>query len=121
MGTDLNALKAVIKLFADAVVDTESLIKGGVSPLNALLAYKNIVPDVTALVPVVGEIPTEAKALDANDYVDLIATLVADLGITDAHAGSIADAAISLLRSVVDHVVPEIEKLMGLVKKPAAA
>ncbi len=115
---DLSALKAAIKLLADAAVDTEKVVASGGNPLVALFTYKNLIPDVVALVPVAGNIPTEGKAMVPADYVVLVTELAKDLGVTDAHAGVIIDSALALLTELVTVVLPQVETLALDVKKP---
>lgn len=121
MTTNLTALKAAIKLVADAAVDTEKVIAAGSSPLAALFTYKNLIPDVLALVPQIGDIPTEAKAMVPADYVALVAEFAKDAGLSEASAGTVVNAGIDLLQELVGVVLPKVEALANAVKKSPAA
>lgn len=121
MTANLTALKAAIKLVADAAVDTEKVIAAGSSPLAALFAYKNLIGDVLALVPQIGEIPTEAKAMVPADYVTLVAEFAKDAGLSEANAGTVVNAGIDLLQELVGVVLPKVEALANAVKKSPAA
>ena len=117
MATDLEALKSAIKLVADAARDTiEAMAAGGGSVATAI-SFSDIIPDVFQLVPKIGEIPSEVKSLSPNDYMTLVNELVQDLNITDAHAGSIIDAATKLLQECIGNVAPLVQELVSAVKK----
>lgn len=120
MTTNLKPLKAVIRLVADAVVDTEKVIESGMSPLVALFTYKNLVPDIIALVPQIGEIPSAVKALAPDDYVALVTEFAKDLAITDAHAGTIVDAGLDLLHELIGVALPKAQVLAAAIKAPKA-
>lgn len=119
--TDLKALKAAIKLLADAAVDTEKVVATGASPLGALLTYRNLIPDVLALVPQIGELPAEAKDLQPEDYVALVQEFAKDLVITDARAGSLVDAGLALLQELATGVIPKLEALAAAFRSHAVA
>lgn len=116
MKTDLSALKAAVKLLADAAMDTEKVILTGGSPLAALIAYRNLVPDIMALAPQIGDVPVEASAMKPDDYVTLIGELAKDLSLTDAHAGMVLDKALTLLQTVTGSVAPQVMALVDAVK-----
>src|SRR4029077_20809645 len=99
MDTDLNALKSLIKLLADAALDTSAVVAAGAPPVVAIFTYKNLIPDILSLIPKIGEIPAEAKNLAPSDYVILVTELTKDLSITDIHAGAIIDAVLALTTS----------------------
>lgn len=122
MATNLSALKAAINLLADAAVDTAAVVAGGggtLSAFAALLTYKNLVPDVMALVPQIGDIPDETKSLTPADYVALVEELAKDLSLTGARAAAIANAGIYLLQELVIVALPKVEVLAAAVKAPA--
>ena len=119
--TDISALALAVKLVADAAKDTEQVVKDGPGPLMALLDYRNLVGDLFDLVPKIGDIPAEAKALEPADYVALAGMLAADLGIGDPHIGPIVDASLALLTELVSGVLPKVEALVAAIKAPAPA
>lgn len=112
MGKDLSALKAAIKLIVDAGKD--------VAAKGSLASYANLLPEVMALLPQLGEIPAEAQGLVAADYLSLVEELVADLAVSDAHAQSVITAALKVLQDVVA-MVPDVEALIAAIKAPAVA
>lgn len=113
MATDLSALKAAIKLLVDAGKDVQS----GAS----VVSYANLFPDIIALVPSIGDIPAEAKALEPADYVELVGALASDLSVTDAHSAAIISASVALLNVLVMSALPAVEALLAAIKAPAAA
>lgn len=121
MATNKDALYAALKLVADAAQDTVQAIQPGESTLSRLLAYKNLTGDLFALMPQIGDIPAEAKALDPAGYADLCSHFVADLAITDAHAQAIVGAGLKLLNDVVSVIVPDAEALVAAIKAPKQA
>lgn len=84
-----DALKAALKLIIDAGKD--------VAAHGDAASYSNLIGDVVALMPLVGEIPSEAKALIAADYLELVNALVADLAVTNVKAEGIINAALKIL------------------------
>jgi hypothetical protein len=100
----------------DASTDTGAIIASGGSPLAALLTYRNLVPDIMALTPQIGQIPTEAKALSPADYVTLTAALAADLSLSNAAAEQVATTGIDLLQEIVIVLMPKIKALALAVK-----
>lgn len=121
MSTDLKALLSAIKLLADAAKDTKEVLTAGGSPIMAVLTYKNLLGDLMTLVPLLTQIPSEAKALTAPDYLVLVQSLMDDLGVTDAHAKSIIDNSMALFSELVTVVLPKIESLIGAVKNSPVA
>jgi hypothetical protein len=121
MATGTKALQAAIKLVADAVDDTVETVAAGGNPITAVLKYENLIGDLITLVPQIGEIPAEAKALTPADYVALVNALVADLGVTDAHAGSIIEASVALLSELATTILPKVQALIAAVKGPIKA
>lgn len=119
--TNISALKKAIKLLADAAVDTEKVVATGASPLGALLTYRNLIPDVLALVPVIGELPAEAKDLKPEDYVALVQEFATDLAITDARASSLVDAGLALLQEMATGFLPKLEALAAAFRAHAVA
>lgn len=117
MATDLTALQNAIKLLADAAVDTAAVASGS-NPLATLFTYKNLIPDLMMLAPTIGELPAEAKALKAADYITLVEGLARDLSLTDAHAGSVVNASIDLLQELAIVTLPKVEALVAAVKAP---
>lgn len=116
MATNLTALQAGIKLVADVVVDSEKAAKDSGLPTK-IADFGNILPDILSLLPQIGEIPSEAKALGATDYATLMANLVADLGLPhDSKLEKIADAAIKMISDIATYIVPDAEALLAAVK-----
>lgn len=115
MATDLTALKAAIKLVADATVDT---VKAGsdATSIGKIAEYQNLIPDLMSLVPQIGNIPTEASALQPADYQALIAELAADLNLPAGKVQSIVAASLKLLQDVVTVMVPDVQALLLAVK-----
>lgn len=121
MADKLVALKAAIKFLADLSVDTEKLVAAGGNPIAALFIYKNLIPDVMALAPHIGELPKSVHDLAPEDYIALVEELVKDMAISDAHAGAVISAAIDILQEVTIGVVPKVQALAAAVKAPKAA
>jgi hypothetical protein len=61
MATNLTAPQTAIKLIADAT--TDSIKAAGDSTTAAKIAEYELLSDVIALIPQIGDIPTEASAL----------------------------------------------------------
>lgn len=113
--TDLSALTAALDLLVDAGKDTMSA-QG--NALQRITAYENLVPDLMALVPKIGDIPEEAKALKPEDYMSLTKHVVERLAVSDAHAQGVIDASINLLNDLVTYIVPDVTALLAAIKKP---
>lgn len=120
MDDKLLGLKAAIKLLADLAIDTEKVIAAGGSPLVALFTYKNLIPDIMALAPHIGELPKSVHDLAPDDYVALVGELVKDMAITDAHAGAVISAGLAVLQELTLGVVPKVQALAAAVKAPHA-
>lgn len=120
MATNLAALQGAIKLVADAALDTVNAIKPGQSTLSRLLAYKNLVEDVVALVPQIGDIPAELKALQPADAAVLASSLAIDLALPAGKAADTLNASLKLLSDLVLVVLPDVEALVAAIKEPAA-
>lgn len=94
---NLAALIAVTKLLADAANDFQ--VNG-----KTAATFENLIPDVIALMPLLSDIPTEAKGLAIADYEALLAQLVTDLMIANAKAKAYVDAALLFLTGAMPGV-----------------
>lgn len=115
MATNLSALKDAIKMLADFGLDTRELVKDGPGLIGAMMDYKNLVADLSALIPEIGDIPSEAKALTPEDYVSLVSALVADLGLTEGRTGSLITAGMDLLAALAS-IAPAVENFVNVIK-----
>lgn len=118
--TNLKALQDAVKLIVDAVNDSIKVAATGGNPLVALASYQNLIPDLMTLAPEIGEIPADVSAMNPSDYVTLVTGLVGQLGLTDAHVGTILGAALGLLQHIVADVLPSTTALIAAVQGPAA-
>lgn len=109
--TDIVVLKSAIKLVAHAVNDS---VKAAADTNTAakLLEYQNLIPDVLALLPNIGEIPKEAAHLDPEDYAALLAEIAVDLALPVGKTENIVKASIKLLSDVALVFVPDVEALI---------
>lgn len=119
MATNLSALKAAIKLVADAATDSIKAA-GDATSAAKLSEYSNLLPDVMALIPQIGDVPVEAKALAEADYSTLLQELVADLALPEGHVKQVIAASLKLLTDIAMVVVPDVEALIAAIKSPAA-
>jgi hypothetical protein len=116
MATNLTALQTAIKLIADAT--TDSIKAAGDSTTAAKIAeYENLLSDVIALIPQIGDIPTEASALAPADYATLVANLATDLALpAGSKLENIVNASVQIISTVATTVVPQVEALIAAVK-----
>lgn len=113
---DLSALQAAIKLVADAVKDTDSVVSSGSkSPLAALLTYENLVPDFLSLAPELALIPSEISAMAPGDYLALAESLMGQLQLSNAHAEAVIKAAMAVLAPLVA-LFPSLEALIAAIQ-----
>lgn len=117
---NLKALSQAIKTLADAVKDTMAAIQPGQSILGRLASYSNLIPDLEALIPQIGDIVGEASALKPEDYVTLVSLLVTDLAVTDEKAKAIIAASLKLLSDLALVIVPDAQSLIAAINTPAA-
>lgn len=109
MATDLTALKAAVKLVADAVTD-------GLSSGVGTVKYANLVPDALALLPTIGDIPTEISQLAAADYAALVTELASDLKLPTAKSEAVFAASIKLLSDLSLVLVPDVQAVIAATK-----
>lgn len=113
MATDLTALQAAIKLVADVIVDTE---KAATTPANKFLAYANIIPDIEALIPKIGELPAEVTALAPQDYATLLTTFAADMTLSTAKAQALLASSVKLISDLITYIVPDVQAVIAATK-----
>lgn len=104
---DVSALQAALDLLADAAHDyitTTPDASGG------LAQYQNLLPDVLALVPKIGQIPAEVKGITLADGVTLVSALAARVSIPDDHAEKVLTAALEVLK-LIPALATSIENL----------
>lgn len=108
---DLSALQAALNLIADAAHDYTSA-----DPANNkdLSNYQNLLPDVLALVPKIGEIPAEIKGLTLADGVSLVTALAARVIIPEEHAEKVLNASLEVLK-LIPSLVTSIQNLHSAV------
>lgn len=110
------ALIALIKLVADAAKDTVAALQPGQSLLVKLASYQNLISDVQALAPQVGDLKAEVAALKPEDYVALAGVLVADLALEQGKAQAIVTASLDLAAELVGPVLTKAEAVVAAVK-----
>lgn len=120
MTTNLTALAGAIKLVADAAKDASSMTTGA-GTLGAIMGFENLVPDVLAVLPEIGDIPAEVTKLTPADYLTLVDMLVTDLAVSNAHAQSIIGPSLTLLKDLVTVVLPDLKALVSAINGPAPA
>lgn len=107
--TNLDPLKAVIKILADVGLD--SVKAYGDSGAAAKLGdFSNVLPDVMALIPQISQV--SIAGLQPEDYVSLAEQLVADLAISNQHAQNIVNASLKLIQDMI----PDVEALIAAIK-----
>lgn len=121
MATNVAALQSAVKIVADAIKDTLAALQPGQSLVAKVLDFENLVTDVAALIPVIGDIPSEVKAMAPTDAVALVDGLVVDLAISNEHAKAIAESSVKLLSDLAIVIVPDVQALIAAIKAPATA
>jgi hypothetical protein len=119
MAHNLNALKAGLKMVVDAGKDSLALIAAGSgvgSVFKAILAYQNLLADLMDLVPQIGEIPSEAAQLSAEDALELASYLVAECGLHEGHVKDAIESGLVLLNHVVHDVMPVVGKVLPAIE-----
>jgi hypothetical protein len=119
--TQQAALLSIIKLLADASKDTIAAIKPGQQIMGRLLNYGNLVIDIEAFIPQLGNLSGLLSGLQPADYVTLAGALVTDLALTDAKAQAIVQASLALLAEVAGPVLSKTEALFAAIKAPDTA
>lgn len=114
MATDIKALQSALNLIADAAHDYITSKENGST--SNFATYENLLPDVLALVPQIGEIPTEVKALTVEDGLILVNGLMARVAISDVHAEAVISASLKILNDVISVLVPDIKALSDAIK-----
>jgi len=104
MATDLSALKAAIKLLADAGNGIVKAAESGQGVAGYLPIVSAILPDLLVALPLIGEIPSEVSALEAADYASLLSDLAADLNIANPKVEAIIAAVIPIISSLASQV-----------------
>lgn len=110
------ALVAVIKLVADAAKDTAAAIQPGQALLSRLAGYGNLVLDVEALLPQIGDLKAELAGLTPPDYVELAGVLVSDLAFSNEKAQGIVATALDLLGELAGPVMTKTLALVAAAK-----
>lgn len=116
METDIDALKKLIKLIADATRDSISAVGTDSSVIIKILGYQNLIGDFVDLIPKIGEIPTEIGDLSAADYSALASELAQDLGLSDQHVTAIVTASIKLIGDLATVMLPDMKALITAIK-----
>lgn len=106
--TNLSALQAAIKLLADLIND--SIKAAGDSSIPAKLEdFSNIIPDIMALIPSIGSIPSEAAAMQPADYGALVSSLAADMALPEGKAANMINAGVKIISDLASIIVPDVE------------
>ena len=117
MATNLVPLKAAIKLIADAAGDAVKAV-GDATPIGKVLEFQNLVPDLLALMPQIGQI--SLNGLAPEDYAALLTELATDLALPAGHTAAIVNASIKLLEDVALTLAPDVQALLAAVKAAPA-
>lgn len=121
MAKDLSAIKAAIKLVADAANDVAQLQTSD-SAAAKIVKFQNLIPDVLALIPQIGNISAEIDGLSPSDYGSLLAELATDLVIPNSKIGGIVTASIKLIEDLVVVILPDVQAIIALsASAPVAA
>lgn len=111
MATDINALKAAIRLVAH---ETNAFLVSGSK--FELANHQRLIPDLFALIPVMGEIPAEAKDLDPNELAELVAHFAAELALPVGRTQRIVEASVKLIHDIVVVIVPDVQAVIEAAK-----
>lgn len=114
--TDVTALTSALNLIADAANDTIAAATAGTTAAQKVMDFENLLPDLMALIPQIGNIPAEAKALQSADYITLVESFVTRLGVTNTHAEAIIAASLKLLTDIVNVIIPDVQGLVAAIK-----
>ena len=115
MATNLTALQAAIKVVADVVSDSVAAASA-TSSAAKLADFENLLPDVMALIPQIGDVPSEASALAPADYATLVESLASDLSLPNGKVESIITAAVKLISDIATVIVPDVEAVLAAAK-----
>ena len=116
MTANVTVLNQALKLISDAAIDTQKVVSSTDSALVKLFSYENLVGDLMALLPQIGQIPAEVSQLLPADYTELAQTFVNDLKLTDVQAKTIIEASLKLLNDLALVVLPDVEALITAIK-----
>ena len=119
MATDISALSAAIKLVVDAVKDGIASGKDSTA-LGKLIEFQNLIPDIEALLPKVGEIPAEVAALQPADYQALVLAIGADASQLDPALQPKINAVLNLLGVLANSVYPAVQGVLVAFAAPVA-
>jgi hypothetical protein len=106
---DVSALSAALKVLADVINDATNPSGAGV------IAYANALPDLMTLLPQIGSLGAEAKALPAADYSNLVTTFASYLNLGTGKAEAVLQSAVKLIADL-QPVVTDIEALVAATK-----
>lgn len=112
------ALIAAIKVLVDGALDIKKELAPGQTLLQRIEDLGNLIPDVVDELKVIGDLKAEIAALTPADIPALASVVAADLGLEDAHAAAIVNAAIKLLGDIPD-VVALVQAIEGAPASPA--
>jgi hypothetical protein len=113
---NVTALQAAIKMLTDAINDTLSAVEPNQNILKEVFDYENLLPDLIALVPQIGQIPSEVSALQPADYASLLQGLVSELNVTNEKAQAIIAASLKVLADIATVVVPDVQNLIAVIQ-----
>lgn len=116
MNTNLEGLVSVVNLIADVASDTAVSLVPGEGLLKKISNYENLLPDLSAFIATIGEIPSEAKDLQPVNYLMLVELLVKRLAISHPRAEVVLEAVFNLLNDIVTIIVPDIKELLVVVR-----
>jgi hypothetical protein len=91
------ALQAAVKLLADAASDVASHASG-------VAGYENLLPDLLGVLPQVGQIGAQIKALEPADYETLLATVASDLSLPTGKTALVVAASMKLLENLATDI-----------------
>lgn len=117
MAQDLSALTAALNIVVDAVNDTSHALGSG-SAASSWTDYGNLLPDVMALIPKAGAIPSEVSHLGVDDAVALVEGTAAKLNLSNAKAKAVLDAAMGIFSDLMGKGKTDIEKLAAAIQQP---
>jgi hypothetical protein len=96
MSEGINELTKLIDIIVDAIQDGVAVMADGKIDISDLTKLSNMVPDILAAIPGLGQTPAEIADLTFDEGHQLVQHVVQKLGVSNAHALGVIEASLKL-------------------------
>jgi hypothetical protein len=105
MSEGINELTKLVDIIVDAIQDGVAVMADGKIDITDLSKLSNLVPDILAAVPGLGQTPAEIADLTFDEGHQLVQHVVQKLGVSNARALGIIEASLKLAAASYELII----------------